>query len=107
MSSFFMSGGSSSEHSYRSHCLAPNLSGPFPTASILKAKTRKNSFTQGPVLEGFSVDVMLSPNHEYLLLLGLVEHNLSYLTINNSVDNAQSYNFCSSHVIYLKAESAE
>lgn len=107
MSAFFMSGGSSSERSCRSNCLAPSLSGPFPTASILKARTRENSFTQGPVLEGFSVDGMLSPNHECLLLLGLVEHNLFYLTRNNSVDNAQSYNFCSSHVIYLKAESAE
>lgn len=50
---------------------------------------------------------MLSTNHEYLLLLGMVGHNLSYMTIKNSVDNAQSYNFSSSHVMYLKAKSAE
>lgn len=64
MNVFFMSGGSSSEHSYRSLCLGPSPSGPFSAASIFKARPEKTLFTQGPVLEGFSVDVVQSTKCE-------------------------------------------
>lgn len=63
MNAFFMSGGSSSEHSHSSLCLAPSLSGPLPMASILKARPEKY-FARGPLLEGLSVDVMQSTKRE-------------------------------------------